>query len=145
MHGINFEFPLQEWFDFKIPKTTVHPDYIHDCLLDDTQFGFKGNSKVVFLTKNVIAENRIKNKKKYSGAYKLLTFHLKTNIVKIDLEQDKAEWLMKVLEENSIENPKKVTAQQLKNQFEENFEDFELFWFSKPIQQLKDNGVILSL
>jgi hypothetical protein len=52
---------------------------------------------------------------------------------------------MKVLEENSIENPKKVTAQQLKNQFEENFEDFELFWFSKPIQQLKDNGVILSL
>lgn len=145
MHGINFEFPLQEWFDFKIPKTTVHPDYIHDCLLDDTQLGFKGNSKVVFLTKNVIAENRIKNKKKYSGAYTLLTFHLKTNIIKVDLEQDKAEWLMNVLKENSIENPKKVTAQQLKNQFEENFEDFELFWFSKPMQQLKENGVILSL
>lgn len=145
MHGINFEFPLQQWFDFKIPRTTVHPDYIHDCLLDDAQFTFKGNSKLVFLTKNVIAENRVKNKKKYSGAYTLLTFHLKTNIVKIDLEQDKAEWLMGVLEENSIENPKKVTAQQLKNQFEENFEDFELFWFSKPMQQLKDNGVILSL
>ncbi|MDP9959811.1 B12-binding domain-containing radical SAM protein [Chryseobacterium lathyri] len=145
MHGINFEFPLQEWFDFKIPRTTVHPDYIHDCLLDEAQFGFKGNSKVVFLTKNVIAENRIKNKKKYSGPYTLLTFHLKTNIVKIDLEQDKAEWLMNVLEENSIEAPKKVTAQQLKNQFEEYFEDFELFWFSKPMQQLKENGVILSL
>ncbi len=145
MHGINFEFPLQQWFDFKIPRTTVHPDYIHDCLLDDAQFTFKGNSKLVFLTKNVIAENRVKNKKKYSGAYTLLTFHLKTNIVKIDLEQDKAEWLMGVLEENSIENPKKLTAQQLKNQFEENFEDFELFWFSKPMQQLKDNGVILSL
>ncbi|PIF45986.1 radical SAM superfamily enzyme YgiQ (UPF0313 family) [Chryseobacterium sp. 52] len=145
MHGINFEFPLQEWFDFKIPKTTVHPDYIHDCLLEDTQFSFKSNAKVVFLTKNVIAENRVKNKKKYSGAYTLLTFHLKTNIVKVDLEQDKAEWLMKVLGENAIENPKKVTAQQLKNQFEENFEDFELFWFSKPMQQLKENGVILSL
>lgn len=145
MYGINFEFPLQQWFDFKIPRTTVHPDYIHDCLLDDAQFTFKGNSKVVFLTKNVIAENRVKNKKKYSGVYTLLTFHLKTNIVKIDLEQDKAEWLMGVLEENSIENPKKLTAQQLKNQFEENFEDFELFWFSKPMQQLKDNGVILSL
>ncbi|MCD9615596.1 B12-binding domain-containing radical SAM protein [Chryseobacterium gleum] len=145
MHGVNFELPLQEWFDFKIPRTTIHPDYIHDCLLEDGQFQLKTNSKVVFLTKNVIAENRVKNKKKYSGTYTLLTFHLKTNIVKIELEQKKAEWLMNVLEENAIENSKKPTVQQLKNNFEENFEDFELFWFSKPMQQLKENGVILSL
>lgn len=145
MHGVNFEMPLQEWFDFKIPRTAIHPDYIHDCLLDDGQFSLKGNSKVIFLTKNVIAENRIKNKKKYSGTYTLLTFHLKTNIVKVELEQEKAEWLMNVLRENTIENAKKATVQQLKNQFEENFEDFELFWFSKPMQQLKENGVILSL
>lgn len=145
MHGVNFELPLQEWFDFKIPRTTIHPDYIHDCLLEDGQFQLKTNSKVVFLTKNVIAENRVKNKKKYSGTYTLLTFHLKTNIVKVELEQEKAEWLMNVLEENAIENSKKPTVQQLKNQFEENFDDFELFWFSKPMQQLKENGVILSL
>ncbi|WP_079241818.1 B12-binding domain-containing radical SAM protein [Chryseobacterium indologenes] len=145
MHGVNFELPLQEWFDFKIPRTTIHPDYIHDCLLEDGQFSLKANSKVVFLTKNVIAENRVKNKKKYSGTYTLLTFHLKTNIVKIELEQEKAEWLMNILEENAIENSKKPTIQQLKSQFEENFDDFELFWFSKPIQQLKENGVILSL
>ncbi|MGE8434773.1 B12-binding domain-containing radical SAM protein [Chryseobacterium joostei] len=145
MHGINFDLPLQEWFDFKIPRTTIHPDYIHDSLLEDEDFKFKGNSKVIFLTKNVIAENRVKNKKKYSGTYTLLTFHLKTNIVKVELEEDKAEWLMNILEENSIENQKKPTVQQLKNHFEENFEDFELFWFSKPMQQLKENGVILSL
>ncbi|MGG7437950.1 B12-binding domain-containing radical SAM protein [Chryseobacterium arthrosphaerae] len=145
MHGINFELPLQEWFDFKIPRTKIHPDYIHDCLLDDGQFNLKLNSKVIFLTKNVIAENRIKNKKKYSGTYTLLTFHLKTNIVKVELEEDKAKWLMEILDENAIQNQKKPTIQQLKNQFEENFEDFELFWFSKPMQQLRENGVILSL
>ncbi|KPE50647.1 B12-binding domain-containing radical SAM protein [Chryseobacterium indologenes] len=145
MHGINFELPLQEWFDFKIPGTTIHPDHIHDCLLDDEAFKLKGNSKVVFLTQNVIAENRVKNKKKYSGTFTLLTFHLKTNIVKVELEQEKAEWLMNVLRENSVNNPKKSTIQQLKINFEENFEDFELFWFSKPLQQLKENGVILSL
>ncbi|OCA71872.1 radical SAM protein [Chryseobacterium contaminans] len=145
MHGINFDLPLQEWFDFKIPRTTIHPDYIHDSLLEEEDFKIKGNSKVVFLTKNVIAENRVKNKKKYSGTYTLLTFHLKTNIIKVEMEQDKAEWLMNILEEHSIDNQKKPTVQQLKNQFEENFEDFELFWFSKPMQQLKENGVILSL
>ena len=145
MHGVNFEIPLQDWFNFKIPKTTIHPDYIHDCLLEEDQFSFKGNSKIIFLAKNVIAENYIKTKKHNSWAYTRITFHLRTNIVKIDLEQEKAEWLIKVLKENTFENPKRITLQQLKTQFEENFEDFELFWFSKPMQQLKENGIILSL
>jgi len=145
MHGINFELPLQEWFDFKIPPTTIHPDYIHDCLLDNEDFKFKPNSKIVFLAKNVIAENRVKIKKKYSGAYTLLTFHLKTNIVKAEMEQEHAEWLMGILKEHDIENPKKLMLQQLKVYFEEQFENFELFWFSKPMQQLKENGVILCL
>ncbi|MGI9652546.1 B12-binding domain-containing radical SAM protein [Chryseobacterium sp. RLHN22] len=145
MHGINFEIPLQDWFDFKIPKTTIHPDYIHDCLLDEDQFSFKGNSKIIFLAKNVIAENYVKTKKQNSWAYTRITFHLKTNIVKIDLEQEKADWLIKIILENTFENPKRITLQQLKVNFEENFDDFELFWFSKPIQQLKENGIILSL
>ncbi|UFH32648.1 radical SAM protein [Chryseobacterium sp. C-71] len=145
MHGINFELPLQNWFDFKIPKTTIHPDYIHDSLLEEENFTFKGNSKIIFLEKNVIAENYIKTKKQNSWAYKRITFHLKTNIVFVDFEQEKGEWLIKVLQENTFENPKRITLQQLKTDFENNFEDFELFWFSKPMQQLKENGVILSL
>ncbi|GAA4166079.1 radical SAM protein [Chryseobacterium ginsenosidimutans] len=145
MHGINFELSLQEWFDFKIPRTTIHPDYIHDCLLEEEDFKFKGNSKVIFLTKNVIAENRIKTKKQHNYPYTKITIHLKTNVISIDLEQEQAEWLLKMFEENSTDQSKKVTLQQLKTNFEENLEDFELFWFSKPIQQLKENGVILSL
>jgi hypothetical protein len=41
---------------------------------------------------------------------KQITFHLKTNIVKIELDKDKADWLIKILEENSIENPKNHSA-----------------------------------
>lgn len=145
MHGINFEIPLQNWFDFKIPKTSIHPDYIHDSLLEDENFVFKGNSKIIVLDKNVIAENYIKTKKQNSWPYMRITFHLKTNIVKVEFEKDKAEWLMKIIKENTLENPKRITLQQLKTDFENSFEDFELFWFSKPVQQLKENGVILSL
>lgn len=145
MHGINFEMPLQSWFDFKIPRTTIHPDYIHDSLLEDDNFSFKGNSKIVFVEKNVIAEDFIKTKKGNSYHLTRITFHLKTNILKIELEKEKADWLISVLQNNSIENPKKITLQQLKNQYEEQMEDFELFWFSKPMQQLKENGIILSL
>lgn len=145
MHGINFEIPLQEWFDFKIPRTHIDPDYIHDCLLEDEDFKFKSNAKIIFITKNVIAENRLKTKKKYIYPYTKITAHLKTNTVSIELEQEQAEWLINMFKEHSTENQKKVTLQQLKLDFEENFENFELFWFSKPMQQLKDNGIILSL
>ena len=145
MHGINFDLPLKDWFDFKIPKTTIHPDYIHDCLLEEENFIFKGNSKLVFLDKNANVEKYVKNTRAGSFEYTRLTFHLKTNIVKIELERDQAAWLMKIFAENSTDNPKKITLQQLKTQYEKLFDDFELFWFSKPIQQLKENGVILSL
>ena len=145
MHGVNFEIPLQDWFDFKIPKTTIHPDYIHDCLLEENEFSIKNNSKIVFLAKNVIAENRVKTKKKTIYPYTQITAHLKTNIIKVDLDQDHADWLINIFQENTIENPKLINIQQLKVSFEQNFEDFELFWFSKPIQQLKENGVILTL
>ncbi|MBD8081786.1 B12-binding domain-containing radical SAM protein [Chryseobacterium caseinilyticum] len=145
MHGINFEIPLQDWFDFKIPRTTVHPDYIHDCLLEEDDFTFKPNSKILFLAKNVIAENRLKKKKQTEYPYTKITVHLKTNVVSIDLEPGHAEWLMKMMKENYVDQSQKITLQQLKTQFENTSENFELFWFSKPIQQLKENGVILSL
>ncbi|MBW7674582.1 B12-binding domain-containing radical SAM protein [Chryseobacterium chendengshani] len=145
MHGINLELPLQDWFDFRIPKTSIHPDYIHDSLLEDDQFIFKPNSKIIFPGKNVIAENYIKTKKQNSWPYTRITFHLKTNIVNVEFAKEKAEWLIKIIQENTFENPKRITLQHLKTDFESNFEDFELFWFSKPMQQLKENGVILSL
>ncbi|SEG39932.1 Radical SAM superfamily enzyme YgiQ, UPF0313 family [Halpernia humi] len=145
MHGINFDLPLKNWFDFKIPKTTIDPNYIHDCLLEEEQFLFKGNSKLIFLIEIAFFENFIKTKKGNSQEMTSLTFHLKTNHLKIDLETEKAIWLMKILEEHSIKNSKSITLNQLKNKFEENFDNFELFWFSKPLEKLKENGVILSL
>jgi hypothetical protein len=145
MHGINFDIPLKNWFDFKIPNTTIHPDYIHDCLLEEENFVFKGNSKLIFLDKNANIENFVKKTRAGAFEYTRLTFHLKSNIVKIELEENQADWLMKIFNENSTDNPKKITLQQLKSQFKETFEDFELFWFSKQIQQLKENGIILSL
>jgi hypothetical protein len=37
---------------------------------------------------------------------------------------------------------RKMTFGQVKESFEQQFEDFELFWFSKPIEVLKKNGLL---
>ena len=74
-----------------------------------------------------------------------LTFHEKTNVFKINLEKDKAIWLLETIDEISIYSYKQFTFNQLKAKFELDFDDFELFWYSKPIQTLNENGVILAL
>lgn len=145
MHGVNFEIPLQHWFDFKIPRTTVDPDFIHDSLIEEETFKFKANSKVIFLHPEPIKEDFIKSRKGLSREMTALTFHLNTNLLKIELDRQVAAWLTDTMRNNSIEKGIQITLQQLKNDFELHFEDFEMFWFSKPVQQLKENGVVLSL
>ena len=145
MHGINFDLPLREWFDFKIPKTTVPPTFIQDCLLEEENFVIKGSSKIIFTNTNPRVEQYSKTKKGETASFASMTFHLKTNIVAVELQASKAQWLMKVMAENPAENARKVTLQELKSSFETTFEDFELFWFSKPVQILRRSGVILLL
>ena len=74
-----------------------------------------------------------------------LTFHEKTNVFSINLEKEKAVWLLETIDEISIHSEKNLTFNQLKAKYELDFDDFELFWYSKPMQILKENGVILTL
>ncbi len=146
MHGICFENPLQEWFDFKIPKTTIHPDYIHDCLLEEENFSTKPNAKIIFTSSKPLIEYFIKSKKGNSWEMATLTFHEKTNVFSINLEKNKAIWLLETIDELALhKNNKALNFNDLKSKYELNFDDFELFWFSKPMQLLKVNGVLLSL
>lgn len=145
MHGICFENPLQDWFDFKIPKTKIHPDYIHDCLLEEENFSTKPNSKIIFTATKPLVEFYTKSKKGNSWEMATLTFHEKTNFFSINLEKEIAIWLLETIDEISVTSDKQLTFNQLKAKFELYFDDFELFWYSKPMQILKENGVILVL
>lgn len=141
MHGICFDLPLQDWFDFKIPKTTVHPNYIHDCLIEDEEFNLKPNAKIIFTAKQPIERPYTKTKKGNTWEMIELVFHQNTNTVSTSLEMEKAKWLLEKIKDE------KFTYQlsELKNDFERHFDNFELFWFSKAIQNLKENGIILVL
>ena len=141
MHGICFDLPLQDWFDFKIPKTTVHPNYIHDCLIEDEEFNLKPNAKIIFTAKQPIERPYTKTKKGNTWEMIELVFHQNTNTVSTSLEMEKAKWLLeKIKDEKFI-----YQLSELKNDFENHFDNFELFWFSKAVQNLRESGIILVL
>ena len=143
MHGICFDYDLQEWFDFKIPKTKIAPDYIISCLEKEDTFNTKPTSKIVWIGGKPSAEEFTKSKKGQSWEMMKLTFHTKIETVEISLEKEKAIWLMEILEKISISNSKTFTFSHLKEDFETHFEDFELFWYAKPIKSLRNGGLLV--
>ena len=73
-----------------------------------------------------------------------LTFHDKKHATEITVEKEQGEWLVQTLEKISITTNNKMTFSQLKVDYETNLEDFELFWYSKSINALREIGLLVS-
>jgi hypothetical protein len=140
MHGICFDYPLQDWFDFKIPKTKIQPDFIYNALHQGEDFKIKPTAKIIWLGGKPAIETFTKSKKGNSWEMMSLTFHDKKETFAIQTNRGEGEWLFGALEKTSIAHAKITTFHELKSDFETHFQDFELFWFSKPLMTLREFG-----
>lgn len=143
MHGICFDYPLQDWFDFKIPNTKIKSDFIYNALQNESEFNTKPSAKIVWIGGKPSFEILTKTKKGNSWKMIKLTFQDKKNVTEITVEKEQGEWLLQALEKISITSNAKVTFSQLKSDYEENLEDFELFWYSKAINSLREIGLLV--
>lgn len=143
MHGICFDYELQDWFDFKVPNTTISSDYIVSCLEKENSFNIKPTAKIIWIGGKPVKETFTKSKKGNSWEMMQLTFHGKKETIAVSLEKDKAEWLIKTLDSVDVSNEKTLTFVQLKTDFENQFEDFELFWYSKSILTMRQFGLLI--
>ncbi|WP_047415278.1 radical SAM protein [Cellulophaga sp. Hel_I_12] len=142
MHGIGFETPLQNWFDFKIPKTQIKSNFIAACLNVEMDYKIKPTAKVIWLGSLPRQEMYTKSKKGQTWEVLKLTFHHHRNSTQITLDKEKGEWLVENLALWRLNKEKPVFIKDVKIDFEVKFEDFELFWFSKSINTLKSIGLV---
>jgi hypothetical protein len=143
MHGACFDYPLQKWFDFKVPKTKVEPDYIAKALEQDEYGTAKATTKVVWLGKQPLVEKYTKSKKGNQWEVSSLTFQGKKETINISVDQPKGVWLANMLQRLSSSNIKTFTLQEVKEDYEkEGLEDFELFWDNKPVNGLYKLGLL---
>lgn len=155
MHGICFDYELQDWFDFKIPKTKIHPDFILNALEEspfiakagidlEGKFNIKPTAKIVWLGGKPHVEYFTKSKKGTSWEMTKLTFHDKKENFSIQTNKNEGEWLVQILEKLSINTVAKgLSFKEIKADFETNLEDFELFWYSKPVNTLREFGLLV--
>ncbi len=143
MHGIGFELPLQDWFDFKIPKTSIHNNFIESCLNDEGSFSIKPSAKIICLGGMPLVSNNTKSRRGDKKQVIKLTFHDKGETFEVTMDKDKGEWFLKTLDKLAINENAPRTFGHLKADYEKYFDDFELFWYSKPIISLRASGLLV--
>ena len=143
MHAIGFDLPLQEWFAFKVPSTTIPANYIENCLIEQQHFNTKPSAKILWLGSEPTSKVVSKTKKGQTWKNVQLSFNGKTSHFEINITHEEGTWLIKMLKDCSISTKKQMNYQQIKEDFENQLENFELFWYSKQMEKLKESGLLL--
>lgn len=142
MHGACLDHPLHKWFDFKVPKTTIAPDYIEKALEEDAP-GSKPAAKVVWLGRDPAVETFTKSKKGNTWEMTSLTFQTRRESLNIKVDQQQGLWLASILPQLSADPAHTWTLQQVKEHYEASgLDDFELFWDNKPVNGLYRAGLL---
>ncbi|MEO5892206.1 MAG: B12-binding domain-containing radical SAM protein [Ferruginibacter sp.] len=143
MHGACLDYPLQKWFDFKVPKTSVPPDYIVKALENEEISPVKPTAKVIWLGKQPLVESFTKSKKGAHWQMSSLTFQSRKETYNIKVDQQQGQWLSGMLKQLSVEHIKTYTLQEIKTNYEAaGLADFELFWDNKPVNTLYRIGLL---
>jgi hypothetical protein len=143
MHGICFDEALQFWFDFKIPKTSIQPNYINAILEKDELVFAKPSSKFIWLGEMPTISFFSKTKKGNTIEMASLVFHSKTEMNTIVLEKKTGIWVIEILQLISVYENKIWTFMEMKDHYEQNgLFDFELFWYNKPFNGLRNLGLL---
>jgi len=145
MHGLCFDFPLQEWFDFKIPATSIQVDYILNAIESSQEFyQIKPSSKIIWLGNTPIVSEFSKKKKGKDLPFLELVFHNKMDAYILEVEKKIGEWLIKILDQISVYSTHdSFTFSVLKEDFEKELDDFDLFWYSDTIGELRTHGLLV--
>lgn len=144
MHGMCFDWPLNEWFDFKVPRTSISPDYIFSCLNNEPLTVCKPNQKVVWLGTFPYIEYFEKKKKNRVFEMAQLVFYTKKETIAVDVDRVVGDWFVNFVETLKEKASQTMTYQEMKKSFEEfTNEDFEPFWYSKPALALKDMALLV--
>jgi hypothetical protein len=73
-----------------------------------------------------------------------LSFQTIKENLKIRVGREQGQWLARIFEKTSIDQPKNLTLRQVKEDYEkEGLQDFELFWDNKPVNTLYKAGLLI--
>lgn len=144
MHGICFDYPLQEWFDFKVPRTTVSKYKIQKAIQDQSEQKITPNQKLICL--GTLGTKKAKTIKKKHQVQQYIQFEIgnKRENFKLILEENIGTWFYNILEKCAAPRYNIETLSNLKSTYPLNASlPFDDFWLLEDIQNLRESNTIL--
>jgi radical SAM superfamily enzyme YgiQ (UPF0313 family) len=142
MHGACLDHPLQKWFEFKVPKTTVANDFI-DSAIREAEYVPGGGQKLIWI--GIMPETKTVTRSKKGKTWDMmeLRFPTRTAELVIQVELPKGEWLLSILPKLHVYNKLQMTTEMVREDYESTgLEDFEIFWDNKPVSNLYKAGLL---
>lgn len=144
MHGAGFDLPLKHWFEEKVPRTTIAPDFIVGILSEPEPHPARPETRILFIGTMPEMTVRTKSKKGQQWEVAELQFDGAEGAMTIQIGVEQGRWLMEWLERlqpgQSVQGERRET---LERDFEsKELGDFGLFWDNKPLSTLFRAGLL---
>lgn len=136
MHGMCFDYTLQEWFDFQIPQTMISPDYIAACLEYEDDSLSRTSARIVW-----VGGEPEHHESDNEGLEISLFDRRDTDSILLNEVQGK--WLLTLLERTSDRTAKLLTLGELRADYESSLPDFEEFWYSETMDVVRAYGLLV--
>jgi len=141
MHGICFDYPLQDWFEFKVPKTTIPHNFIQKSLENGEYKQPQPTSRVVWLGNMPGVSYFSKKRNRELIKMQSLEFNTTVDSFNVSFTEEKANWLKEVLAKTTVHTPNILLFKDIKKSF--HFDDFEVFWYSTKMDKIKELGLLI--
>lgn len=139
MHGLGIEYRLQDWFDFKVPKTKIAANYISSVLQEPETREINAATKIIWLGR--LPEVSYTQIDKVELA--TLLFYDKIKTFSIKIEKAQGNWLAEILKLITPDNSESPSLKQIREMYEsEGLKDFDSFWSNRQMTLLKKNGLV---
>ncbi|WP_428655160.1 B12-binding domain-containing radical SAM protein [Runella sp.] len=144
MHGVGFDISLAKWFSFKVPSTTIPPNYIQKQISyrEDT---IRKNAFVIWLgNMPSLGYFEVKQGKKTLQMAELHFYHKKHDFA-VEMSTALAEFWADIFPQIAVANlDKPFSYQQLQTAFETaHLGSFEAFLKTNAWKQLRENGLLI--
>lgn len=144
MHGVGFDLPLQEWFDFGVPQSGIAPDHIKQVLNTFKRKKAEPHHRLIFL--DHLGKTDAYSVNKDSGSVEMikLQLHAQEDDYSVKLTKEEADFFIPYLIQWSAPKFESMSFPKFQMAFEDQFKsDFNKFWFSSAVQKLLENGLLL--
>lgn len=148
MQGTGFEEPLQTWFDFEVPETSIDFDFIATCLNEADDLPLRPHDLVVWIGGNPIEMIYSPVRKNRAGVKntefaEIVISGIAENY-SLYFEKNTAEWILGIIAIAKPETDTKFTLHMMKDSYQKaGLKDFHIFERSETFNLLRQKGLLI--